>query len=64
MGDDDFWGENNTSDVSIGTANHIEIITGSHITEQLTFEFQGSGPTSGIFPRKYDSVSTHNQING
>ena len=42
MGDDDFWGGTNPSDVSIDTANSKEIMAGSHITEQNTFEFRGS----------------------
>ena len=42
MGDDDFLGGTNPSDVSIDTANSKEVMAGSHITEQHTFKFRGS----------------------
>ena len=42
IGNKDFWGGTNPSDVSIDTANSKEVTTGSHITEQHTFKFQGS----------------------
>ena len=44
MNDDDFWGRTNPGDVSIDTANSKEVMTGSHITEQLTHEYQGPIP--------------------
>ena len=40
IGDDDFWGWNNPSDVSVNTANSTEIMAGSHITEQCTLKYQ------------------------
>ena len=36
---DGIWGETNPCDVSIDTANSKEVMTGSHITEQHTFQF-------------------------
>ena len=36
MNDDDFWGNTNSTDVSIDTANSKEMMTGSHITELHT----------------------------
>ena len=41
MDDDDFCGGTNPSDASIDTTNSKQIMTGSHITEQHTFEFRG-----------------------
>ena len=38
-----FWSGTYPSDVSIDTANSEEVMTGSHITEQHTFSFRGSG---------------------
>ena len=42
ISDDDFWGGTNPSDVSIDIANSEEVMTGSCITEQRIFKFQGS----------------------
>ena len=60
MGDDEFQGGTIPSDVSIYTANREEIMTGSHITEQHTLEYQGPVPPEllNITPNKppaYDS---------
>ena len=41
---DAIWSHSNPSDVSIDTANSAEIITGSHITEGLTYAFDRSDP--------------------
>ena len=39
-----FGGDNDSSDVSIDTANSAAIITGSHISEDHTFTFRRSDP--------------------
>ena len=46
IGDDNFWAWawTNPGDVSIDTANSKEIMTGSHITEQHTLQYQGLVP--------------------
>ena len=44
MNDDDFWGATSPGDVSIDTADSKEMMVGSHITEQHTYEYQGPDP--------------------
>jgi len=41
MNGDEFWDNTNPGDVSIDTANSKEMMTGSHITKQHTYEYQG-----------------------
>ena len=42
IGDDDFFGDTNPSDVTMDIANSKEIMTESQITEQHTLKYQGS----------------------
>ena len=71
MGDDDFWGETNQSDMSIETPNSKEIMTGNHITEHHTLKFRGSvqpelinmtpyTPQAYISPQHYQLDSPNN----
>ena len=41
MNGDEFLGNTNPGDVSIDTANSEEMMTGSHITKQHTYKYQG-----------------------
>ena len=67
MGDDDFWDETNPSYLSIDIANSKKIMTGSHITEQHTHEYQQPVPPELLYVtlnklQAYDSPQNY-QLN-